>query len=412
MAREMFYTAIDLGTTKVCTIIASIRPDGGLLVHGWGIEPSEGMHKGRVVDVRLAQQAVKSSLDKAQRSLGRRVSGAYVGVTGDHITSLNTTGMIKRRRNGSGVSQQDLNQLSEASCPEVPPGKELLHQISMTYVVDGFTGVRSPEGLDADTLEVRCHVVMGDSGPLGSVISAIKGANIAVRSLVLQPLAAGEAVLTEDEQEIGCVLVDIGGGTSDLIIYRGGNPWYTAVLPVGGFQLTRDLSIALGGAPYEVAEELKLTYGYAVPSSVPADEEVMVPSFQGQERHVISRRSLCQSLHARFVETLELIVLKVRQAGLRQFPPGGLILTGGSSEMPGLQELASRVVNAPARISSPRGIPGLPAELRRPAYSTSVGVLLWGMKHHGEQRSYRVDDKSQWGYASLVRRLVNTVRRR
>ena len=412
MAKDLFYTAIDLGTTKVCTIIASIRPEGGLLVHGVGIEPSRGMHNGRVVDIGKAQDAVRLSLHRAQQDLGKRVSWAYVGVTGDHITCMNAKSSIKRLPNGSGVSKGDLVELTEAARPQVPAGKELVHQISMGFIVDGLRGVRSPEGLAAQAIELESLSIIGDVGPLSSVINTVKGCKVTVRSLVLQPLAAAEAVLTEDEREMGTVLVDIGGGTSDLIIYRGGSPWYSSVLPVGGFQLTNDLSVALGGAPYEMAEDLKVRFSHALPGAIEADEEVAVPPFETQEGRNISRRNLCQPLHERMVETLELISLKVRQSGLREFPPGGLVLTGGTAEMPGLQELARRVMSAPVRIAFPRGVPGLPSSLRKPAYSTGVGVLLWGMKHHGEMRSYQAEGKSPWSYAGLLRRLINSARRR
>ena len=409
MAKEKFYTAIDMGTSKVCTVIARIGDDGDLVVHGMGIVPSDGIHKGRVVDVRMVQEVVRSSVDRAEQDLGRRVTDAYIGVTGDHITCFNTTESIKGRHDGTSVSKREIYELSEGSSPQVPPGKEILHQICIDYVVDGLAGIRSPKGLNASTVEVRSHVIMGDAGPLNNIIDAVNGANIAVRSLVLQPLAAGEAVLTQDEREIGCILVDIGCGTSDLIVYRGGNPWYTEVIPVGGFQLTRDLSVALRGVPHEMAEDLKVKNGHCLPASLSNEDEVIVPSFHGQRQNVISRRDLCQPLYARFVETLELVLTKVHQSGIRESLPGGLILTGGSANMPGLQELATRVANTPVRIASPDGIPGLPQELKDPRYSSGVGVLLWGMKHQGVHRRYASDRRGFLADTGWVRRLANLV---
>ena len=411
MSREGVYTAIDLGTTKVCTIIASVRSDGGLLVHGVGIEPTQGMHKGRVVDVEQAQAAVKLSLDRAQQEFGRQVSWAYLGVSGTHITCVNNSSVRKRDRNGASVTRQDLEELIQDSEPQVPPGKELLHHIPMSFVVDGFSGVRSPEGLDAETIEVRSHSVMGDAGSLGNLRSAVKACKISVRGLVLQPLAAAEAVLTQDEQELGVVLVDIGGGTSDIIVYREGNPWYTAVVPVGGFQFTRDLSVVLGGAPYALVEEMKLKFCHAMPSTVASNEEVPVPPFPGRQRPTISQRLLCETLRERVIETLELTIDKVRQAGLRELPPGGIVLTGGSASMPGLEKLARNVANAPVRIAAPRNIPGLPTALREPAYSASVGILLWGIKHHGEKRIYHGGKKVSNGQSSLVSRLLSMAKR-
>ena len=197
--------------------------------------------------------------------------------------------------------------------------------------------------------------------------------------------------------------MDIGGGTTDMVIFHTGSPWYTAVIPVGGNQLTRDLSVALG-VPFYIADELKLKWGHALPDLVSTDEEVQIPGFQGQPRRSISRRSLCQPLNERLTEILKLVLLRVREAGLRQMPPGGLVITGGTADIPGIQELARKVTRAPVRIAYPRGILGLPPHLRKPALSASVGTLLWGIKHHGEKRPYRNGEKTLRGHTALVRR--------
>ena len=403
MARDLFYTAIDLGTTKVCTIIARIGPEGELKVLGTGIVPSQGIQKGRAESITDAQEAVRASLEAAQKYLGRGVSWAYMGVTGNHISCINTTAELKGFGEDGAISSQDVQRLIESSYPSVANGKEVMHVIPISYEVDGLTGVRDPVGLHADKVEVESHVVLGDAPILKNLVRAVEGCKISVRSLVLQPLAAAEAVLTEDEREIGAVLVDIGGGTTDMVIFRTGSPWYTAVIPVGGNQLTRDLSVALG-VPFYIADELKLKWGHALPDLVSTDEEVQIPGFQGQPRRSVSRRSLCQPLSERLTETLKLVLLRVREAGLRQLPPGGLVITGGTADIPGIQELAAKVTRAPVRIAYPRGILGLPPQLRKPALSASVGTLLWGIKHHGEKRLYRDGEKTLWGHRALVRR--------
>jgi cell division protein FtsA len=201
------------------------------------------------------------------------------------------------------------------------------------------------------------------------------------------------------------MVVDIGGGTTDVVIYRSGSPWYTAVIPVGGNQLTKDLSVALG-APSYVAEELKIKFGHAMPDSIPSDEEVQLPGYQGQPRRTVKRRAMCQPLNERLTETLKLVLLKLRQAGLRQIPPGGLIITGGTAEIAGLTDLASRATGATVRIGYPRAILGLPSELRKPALSTGVGTLLWGIKHQGESRPYRNGQKTLRGHVPLVHRFL------
>ncbi len=204
---------------------------------------------------------------------------------------------------------------------------------------------------------------------------------------------------------MGAVLVDIGSGTADLSIFRYGNPWYTAVIPVGGSQLTRDLAVA-ARIPYHLAEEIKVKWGHVLPDMVRADEEVVVPGYQGQPRRVVLRRALCEPLHLRMLEVIKLIMLRVTQAGLRQLPTGGLVLTGGAAEMTGLKELVEKTLGGPVRIAYPSGIAGLPSQLRKPAFSAAVGALLWGIKHQGESRRYQTASRTLWGYKSLVKRLA------
>ena len=406
MAKDKFYTAIDLGTTKVCSIIARIGPEGELKVLGTGIVPSQGIQQGMVDKASEVQQAVRASLAEAQRYIARGVSWTYLGVTGNHVSCVNTTANLHGTGDNGAISSLDVQRLIQGSYPDVNGGKEVMHVIPISYAVDGLTGVRNPVGLHASNIQVESHVVLGDASTLKNLVRAVEGCKISVRSLVLQPLAAAEAVLTEDEREMGAVLVDIGGGTTDIMVYRSGSPWYTSVIPVGGNQLTSDLAVALR-LPFYLAEGLKTRYGHAIPDSIDIDEELQLPSFQGQPRRIVKRRFMCVPLQERLTETMKLVMLRLRQAGLRQVPTGGLILTGGTAELPGLQELATRTTGSPVRIAYPMGIAGLPSQLKKPSYSTSVGTLLWGMKHHGEKRTYKNGNKSllgHWGFLGKIGR--------
>jgi cell division protein FtsA len=402
MAKEVFYTAIDVGTNKVCTIVATIGAEGDLKVLGIGIVPSQGVQKGRVESIPEAQEAVKASLAEAQRYLGRGIPWAYVGITGSHISCLNTTSALSGRGN-EAVSSEDVAQLIQSSYPEVDESREVLHVIPMSYVVDGLAGVRNPVNLSADKVQVECHVVLGEASILRNVVRALEGCKLEVRSLVHQPMAAAEAVLTEDEREMGVMLVDIGGGTTDIIVFKTGSPWYTAVLPVGGNQFTRDLSVALG-VPFHMAEQLKTKHGHAILDSLAIDEEVNLPGFQGQPAKVVKRRDLCEPINERAMELIKLVVGKVHEAGLRQLPPGGLVLTGGAAELSGLRDLAKKATGVPVRVGYPQGILGLPAQLRKPAYSASVGTLLWGIKHQGVKRIYKNGNKTLGEGGSFTRR--------
>ena len=408
MARQLFYTAIDLGTSKVCTIIARIGPEGELKILGTGIVPSQGMQKGRVDSVPDTQSAVKASLQQAQRYLGKGVSWTYLSTTGEHITCLNTTGSLGDSRGKEAISSYDMQNLIQSSYPNVADSKEVLHVIPITYEVDGLTEVRNPLGLHADRVKVESHVVLGDAPTLKNLARAVEGCKISVRSLVLQPLAAAEVTLTEDEREMGVVLVDIGGGTTDIIVYRSGSPWYTSIIPVGGNLITRDLSAALG-VPSYIAEDIKTKWGHALPDEVPYDQEVHLPGFQGQPSRTVQRRAMCMPIKDRLFEALKLVLLRVQGAGLRQLPPGGMVITGGVSETPGLQGMIVKMTGARVRVASPMNIPGLPSALKQPAYSASVGTLLWGMKHWGEKRSYSNGEKTLRGRKTLISRFRRNV---
>lgn len=397
MASDTFYTAVDLGSSKVASIVARVGTEGELKILGTGIVQSQGMHKGRIERIEEVQAAVRSSLAEAQRYIGRGVvAGVYVGVSGTHLTCLNTKNVVNNPENVRDINAHLLDQLIQASFPHLDRNQEVLHVIPIAYDVDGVSGVRNPVGLHAEQVEVEAHVVLGDALTLKNTVKAVEASRVTVKSLVLQSLASAEATLTGDEREMGAVFVDIGSGTTDLIIYRQGSPWYSAVIGVGGNQLTKDLQVALGTSFY-LAEEMKIKWGHAVPDMVREDEEVVIPSYQGQPKRIVNRRTIAEPLNARVVEMLKQVLLRVRQSGLRQLPSGGLVITGGCAELRGIRELAQKTLGGPVRIAYPNGIAGLPTQLRKPAFSASVGLLLWGIKHQGEKRPYRNGERTLWG---------------
>ena len=406
MSKETFYTAVDIGSNKVCSIVARVGAEGDLKILGTGMVTSQGMQKGRIDNIDEVKVAVKSSWEEAQRYIGRGViSGVYAGVSGTHISCLNTKDMMENPSADDDIGPQHLDQLIRSSFPKVDPSQEILHMIPIGYEVDGMEAVRNPAGLHAKKINVESHVVMGDAATLRNTVKAVEASRVSVKSLVVESLASAESTLTGDEKEMGAVLVDIGGGTIDLMIYRQGNPWYSAVIPVGGNQLTRDLAVAMR-IPYFLAEDIKLKWGHALPELVRADEEVVVPSFQGQPRRIARRRDLCEPLQARMVEMLKQILLQVRQSGLRQLPNAGLVITGGCAELPGIRELALKTVGGPVRLAYPQGIAGLPTQLQKASTSTAVGLLLWGIKHQGERRSYSNGDRTVKVHKSLLERLT------
>ncbi|MCZ6614879.1 MAG: cell division protein FtsA [Chloroflexi bacterium] len=387
MMNDKLYMAIDVGTTKVCTLIARVSSNAELEVVGTGVAPSRGMKKGLVVDLGAMQESVRDSLKMASWDLDRELPKACVGVTGTHIISEHSSSSLNNGHGDQTISLKEKEQVIRQSHPKVAHDQELLHVIPQSYHVDGLQGIRNPVGLSGKKLVVESHAIIGEAASMDNVVRAVEGADISVGSMVLEPLASAEAVLTGDEKEMGVVLVDIGGGTTDIAIFSDGVMCNTSVLPVGGFQFTNDLVIAYG-IPYHIAEDAKLQGGHALPDEVDVEEWVEVEGYDEGMPYRIRRRELCGTLSDRASELLRLILLKVREAGLDAMPPAGVVFTGGASNLPGWLELAGEFIPGPMRIAAPTGLLGLPEDLQSPTYSTSVGILLWGIRHPVEQESY------------------------
>ena len=394
--RDTVYTAVDIGTSKVTVLLSRVGTEGDLKIFGTGVAPSEGIQRGRVENIEEARDSVNAALVEARRYLGREsvTCSAYVSVSGSHISSVNRSEILDNQTTPDDISVTMLDGMLRDSFPKIAQDQQVLHVIPMGYTVDGLTGVRNPMGLAGNLVEVDAHVVMGEAIVLQNTIKAAEVKDVSVQSLVMQGMASAESTLTGDEREMGVVLLDIGAGTSDLVVYRQGAPWYSSVLPVGGYSLTRDLAAALR-APLHVAEEVKIKWGSVDPENVPHDEEVEIPAFQGQRRRNVPRRALAEPIHERMSEILKMAITRVRQAGMSDWPIGGLVLTGGGAQMTGLPELAARMVGEPVRVGYPYGIYGLPAQLRKPMFSSAVGLLLWGIKHHDSAQKLGIPTKKE-----------------
>ena len=393
--RDTFYTAIDIGTSKVSVLVSRVGTEGDLKVLGTGIVPSEGIQKGRVENVEDVRASVEAGLVEAQRYMGQTgPSGVYVSVGGSHISSVNRKKTLDNQDSLEDISAKMLDNMLQDSFPKVEQGQQVLHVIPMGYTVDGLSGVRNPLGLSGKMIEVEAHVVMGDSVVLQNTIKAVESKGVFVKSLVLQGLASAEATLTGDEREMGVVMLDIGAGTTDLVVYRQGAPWFSSVLPVGAHSLTRDLAAALQ-SPIHVAEDIKLKWGSVHPESVPANETVEIPGMQKHWQRPLPRRALAEPLNARMMEILKLAISEMKSAGLRDWPIGGTVITGGGSQVEGLTELVTEVMGGPVRIGYPYGIFGLPTQLRKPTCSAAVGLLLWGIKHQGNAQELSADNSGE-----------------
>lgn len=380
MPRTETFTAIDVGTTKVCTIIADAGGMEGPRVLGVGVAPSAGLTKGMVENIHDATDAIRISVEKAERASGRRVSSAYVGIAGAHISSVNNRGIAAIADRDSAITEDDVARaLDGARNLSIPSNRDVLHVIPRYYVVDGQDNVSDPVGMYGQRLDVETHIITGAVSAMRNLSKCVEGAGVRVECLVLEPLASADAVLLDEERQQGVVLADIGGGTTDVAIFVDGAVFHTAVLPVGGYHLTHDLVVGLR-VPFDAAETGKIQYGRAVPSSVGFDESIEIDAFGNDGRLGVHRRRLCEILQARTEEILEMIFNEIRQAGYDEMISAGLVLTGGTSNLSGIAELAEQVLNMPVRIGLPNGVDGLADTLANPAYATSVGLLHWAMR--------------------------------
>ncbi|MGA2671124.1 MAG: cell division protein FtsA [Dehalococcoidia bacterium] len=401
MAKKII-SAIDVGTTKIATLVANVKAEDDIEILGVGVVPSHGLHKGIVVNMDEAKQSIATSVKEAQRVSGIRIDSAYVGVTGRHITSLNNKGVVSIPRDDRLVRTQDLKRaLSAARNVTVAEGKRVLHAIPRSYALDGQEGVKQPVGMHGHRLDVETHIITASVTSIQNLAKCVRSIGIDVDDLILEPLASGEAVLTEEERETGVIMADIGGGTTDIAVFKNGSIYHTAIVPVAGYQVTSDISIGLG-LPFNIAEKMKKRYGNVTPS-LELDETVQVGIENG---HSASYKDLCHIIRARMEELLQLILMEMPTSDYNALAPCGLVLTGGTTNLPGLDELGQSVLRIPVRKGRPlnTGIYGISDILQDPAYATTVGLLLWPIR--GKEGAFQVKSAGVWGnFVSLFRRL-------
>ena len=393
--------SVDVGTTKVCTTIADVNDGGTMRVVGVGVAPSVGLHKGLVVNINEARESIRESVKKAEQSSNYKVESAYVGVTGRHVASMNNRGVVAITRNDRVVRPEDLKRvLASAQSVKVPSDRRLLHVIPRSYAVDGQAGVINPVGMHGFRLDVETHVITAAVTSIQNLVKCIRSIGIDIEDLVLEPLASSEAVLTEDEKQVGIILADIGGGTTDIAVFKSGSIWHTSILPVAGYQLTRDVSIGLG-LPFDVAEEMKKRYGSVMPVYESKTETTTAIS---QDGHGVSYQDLCDIIRARVEEIIKLILLELPNSEYENLVPAGLVLTGGTSNLSGIAALGREILRLPVRVGAPGNISGITDTLCDPAYATSVGLLLWAAKNEGRQ------NWQSRGFGTALRRLAFRIR--
>jgi cell division protein FtsA len=407
---ERTIVGIDVGTTKICTLIGEMDEQNELRVVGVGTVPSQGLRKGVIVNVAEASQAIATSVEKAERVSGYDIERAYLSLAGAHVSSVNSRGVVAIQHSERGVSQEDIDRaLDGAHAIAIPHDREIVHLVPREYAVDGQEGIKDPRGMIGYRLEVEAHIVTGATSSIHNLIKCAEDAGVGVDELIIGPLASGEAVLSDHERELGVALADIGGGTTDIAIFIEGSVWHTTILAVGGNHLTNDIAVCLK-MPMSAAEEAKINYGHACPELVNPNDMVTVQTFGAPDSEAtarLSRVELAKVIEARMEEIFDLIVQEIKRSGYDGLLPAGLVLCGGTAELRGIRELGQRVLGLPVRVGRPHELHGLVDTLNSPAFATSVGLLQWDQHQFGSapKKSRRLVPEN--GGAGLVGWLKN-----
>jgi len=369
---------LDIGTTKTCAIVAEMT-DTGIDIIGIGSHPSEGLRKGVVVNIENTVEAIKKAVDEAEHMSGCEISSVHVGIAGGHIKGQNSLGIVAVK--GREVDEDDVRRAIEASkAIAIPLDREILHTLPQNYIVDDQNGIRDPIGMSGVRLEAKVHIVTGSSASVQNIVKSVNRVGLDIDDMVLEQLASSEAVLSADEKDLGVVLLDIGGGTTDIAVFSDGSIKHTAVIPVGGNFITSDIATGLR-TPLTEAEKIKIKYGCAFSSMIPKNEIIEVPSVGGREPREVTRQILGRIIEPRTEEILNMSYKEVIKSGYEEILAAGVVLTGGTSIMAGVTELAEHVFNMPVRSGCPAGIGELTDVVNSPMYATGVGLVIYGSKN-------------------------------
>jgi cell division protein FtsA len=395
---------LDVGTHKICTIIGEVRADD-IFVVGVGIEPSRGMKKGIVNDIAALTSAISASVHKAEKGSGYEVKRAFVSVAGSHIASVNSRGVVGITGQ-RGVTMHDIDRAMEsARAIAIPHNREVLHVIPRSYSLDGQDRVRNPIGMHGFRLEVEAHIITASSTSVANLEQAVDEAGVIADRFILNPLAAGDAVLTEEEREMGTVVIDIGGGTTDLAIFIEGTVWHTSVLALGGDHITNDITY-FTHIPFETAEAVKVQYGHALAKAVDPLESLLIEPFGEGLPTEFKRKDLSSIIEARTEEIFEFVHKEIKRSGYDGLLRAGAVITGGGSQLEGVKEVATRTLGMPVRLAKPERVTGMADSLRNPSYSTSVGLLRLGLEM--DTAIDTVESRSKFGqfFGGVLRRLL------
>jgi len=371
---------LDIGTSKIAAIVAEIKPEGGFEIIGMGSHPSRGLKKGVVVNIDTTVNAIQRALEEAELMADCKIREVYTGIAGSHIRSFNSQGMVAIK--DQEVAQSDIERaVDTARAVQIPNDQQILHVLNQEFIVDGQEDVREPLGMNGVRLEVKVHIVTGAVSSAQNIVKCVRRCGLEVRDLVLQPLASAQAVISDDEKDLGVALMDIGGGTTDLVVYTHGAIRHTAVIPIAGDQITNDIAMALR-TPTKDAEDIKERYGCALSQLANPNDMVDVPGLGDREPRQLSRKTLSEVIEPRVEELYSLVQTELRRSGYEELLSSGVVITGGTSVMQGMVELGEEIFHMPVRVGYPAYSGALAETVRHPRHATGVGLLLAIKKQH------------------------------
>jgi len=379
--RERYIVGLDVGTSKVCAVVGESLDDGSLDIVGIGVAESRGIKRGVVVNVETAVDSIKKAIEEAELMAGVEVDSVHLALSGPHIKGFNSRGVIAVAGKNREITREDVRRaIDAAKAVALPTGREILHVLPQDFVVDEQDGIGAPVGMTGARLEVNVHIVTGAVSSTQNLVACVNRASVGVQDMVIEQLAASEAVLTQDEKELGVALVDIGGGTADIAIWERGSLWHTGVVPVGGDHFTNDIAVGLR-TPIPDAEKVKRKLGCALSAMVDEDETIEVASVGGRKPRVMARRILSEILQPRAEEIFHLVWDEIRRAGYEKSLNSGIVLTGGGAILEGMPEIAEQIFDLPIRRGSPAGIGGLADHVSSPTFATPVGLALYAHRN-------------------------------
>ena len=381
---DTIVAGLDIGTTKVCAVVGQRDEAGRLEVIGLGTAPSAGLRKGVVVNIDATVEAIRKAVEEAELMAGVEISDVYVGIAGGHIEGINSRGVIAVSGRSREIGQSDVDRVIDAArAVLIPSDREVIHVLPQEFIVDDQEGIKDPIGMCGVRLEAEIHIVTGAVTSSQNIVRSVHRAGLGVNDIVLQPLASANAVLNEDEKEMGCVLIDIGGGTTDVIMYVDGAIWHTGVLGIGGNNVTNDLTVGLR-TPNQSAEIIKRKHGCAMRSLINPTEMIEVPSVGGRAPRKVPRTFLAEVIQPRMEEIFSLVAKEIKMTGYDELVSAGVVITGGAARLEGIAEVAEAVFNMPVRVGIPSGVSGLGDMVSSPEFATGVGLNLYGMMDSGE----------------------------